>query len=85
MRGTSTRLLRSVSLNVKPGEVHGLVGESGAGKSMIARAIFAILPRAVQIREGRVRLEGQDLLGMSDTSRRQGCGADRPRSFRRIR
>jgi peptide/nickel transport system ATP-binding protein len=34
------RLLRRVSLAVKPGEVHALVGESGAGKSMIARAAF---------------------------------------------
>jgi peptide/nickel transport system ATP-binding protein len=73
LRGTPTRLLRSVSLSVKPGEVHGLVGESGAGKSMIARAIFAILPRAVDIREGHVRLEGKELLGMGDTVRRRAA------------
>jgi peptide/nickel transport system ATP-binding protein len=73
LRGTPTRLLRSVSLTVKSGEVHGLVGESGAGKSMIARAIFAILPRAVDIREGHVRLEGKDLLGMGDTARRRAA------------
>jgi peptide/nickel transport system ATP-binding protein len=73
LRGTPTRLLRSVSLAVKPGEVHGLVGESGAGKSMIARAIFAILPRAVDIREGHVRLDGKELLGMGDTARRHAA------------
>ena len=73
LRGSSTRLLRSVSLSVKPGEVHGLVGESGAGKSMIARSIFAILPRAIEIRDGEVRLEGKDLLGMGDTKRRRAA------------
>lgn len=73
LRGTPARLLRSVSLTVKPGEVHGLVGESGAGKSMIARSIFAILPRAIEIREGQVRLEGKDLLGMGDTARRRAA------------
>ena len=43
------RLLRGVSLAVEPGEVRGLVGESGAGKTMIGKAIFDILPRAVAV------------------------------------
>jgi peptide/nickel transport system ATP-binding protein len=73
LRGAPARLLRSVTLAVKPGEVHGLVGESGAGKSMIARSIFAILPRAIEIREGQVRLEGKDLLGMGDMARRRAA------------
>ena len=68
-------MLRSVSLTVKPGEVHALVGESGAGKSMIARAVFGILPRAVEIVEGQVTLDGQDLLGMP----RNGAAALRRR------
>jgi peptide/nickel transport system ATP-binding protein len=73
LRGTPARLLRSVSLSVKPGEVHGLVGESGAGKSMIARAVFAILPKAIEIREGHVRLGGKELLGMGDMARRRAA------------
>ena len=43
--------------------MHGLVGESGAGKSMIGRAVFGILPRAVEVVEGAVRLGGEDLFG----------------------
>ena len=34
------RVLRSVSLSVKPGEVRALVGESGAGKTMIGKAVL---------------------------------------------
>ncbi|MGE0007137.1 MAG: ABC transporter ATP-binding protein [Parvibaculaceae bacterium] len=68
------RLLRSASLAVRPGEVHALVGESGAGKSMIARAVFGILPRAVEILEGRVTLEGQDLARLSESARRLFIG-----------
>lgn len=69
-----TRLLRSVSLAVDAGEVHALVGESGAGKSMIARAIFGILPRAVRADEGSVRLDGRDILGLSEQERHAVAG-----------
>ncbi len=65
------RLLRSVSLHVKPGEVRGLVGESGAGKSMIGKTIFDILPRAVEIVEGSVTLGGENLLKLPDSARRK--------------
>jgi peptide/nickel transport system ATP-binding protein len=64
------RLLRSVSLSVRQGEAHGLVGESGAGKSMIGKAIFGILPRAVDVAEGAVRLDGQDLFALPEKARR---------------
>ncbi|MCT8972754.1 ABC transporter ATP-binding protein [Microbaculum marinisediminis] len=67
----SQRLLRSVGLHVKPGEVRGLVGESGAGKSMIGKTIFDILPRAVEIVEGKVTLGGEDLLALPESARRR--------------
>jgi len=68
-------LLRRVSLEVAAGEVMGLVGESGAGKSMIGKAVLGILPRAAQITEGRIWLDGEDLLALSATARRQRIGA----------
>jgi peptide/nickel transport system ATP-binding protein len=68
------RLLRSVSLTVHPGEVHALVGESGAGKSMIARAVFGILPRVVDIVEGQVTLADQDLARLPEGARRLYIG-----------
>jgi peptide/nickel transport system ATP-binding protein len=64
------RVLRSINFSIAGGEVHGLVGESGAGKSMIGRAIFSILPSAVNIIEGQIVLDGRDLLTMSGHDRR---------------
>lgn len=64
------RVLRSVNLSIAGGEVHGLVGESGAGKSMIGRAIFGILPSAASIIEGKIILDGRDVLAMSGHERR---------------
>ena len=65
------RLLRRVDLDVRPGEVRGLVGESGAGKTMIGKAIFGILPRAVAAVEGAVSIGGADVLAMSESKARR--------------
>ncbi len=72
--GTSVRLLRNVSLTVKSGEVHGLVGESGAGKSMIGKAVLGILPRAIEIASGRIELDGGDLLSLPPAKHRHLIG-----------
>lgn len=55
-------LVRDVSLQVAAGHVHGLVGESGAGKTMIAKAVLGILPDAVRISGGSIGFQGTDLL-----------------------
>jgi peptide/nickel transport system ATP-binding protein len=69
------RVLRSVSLTVEPGEVSALVGESGAGKSMIGKAVLGVLPPSVKIVEGSIRLEGADLGALSPKERRRVIGA----------
>lgn len=64
-------VLQDVSLAVEPGEVHGLVGMSGAGKSMIGRAVLGMLPAAVRITGGSIRLAGQELTRLSEPAHRR--------------
>ncbi len=66
-----TRLLRGVDLTVQPGEVHALVGESGAGKSMIGKAVLGVLPPSVQTLSGHIVLQGSKLDALSASARRQ--------------
>lgn len=63
-RDAGALVLRDVSLTLEKGEVRGLVGESGAGKSTIAKALLGILPFTVKITGGFIRFEGRDLLSM---------------------
>jgi peptide/nickel transport system ATP-binding protein len=67
-------MLRGVSLAIPPGSVHGLVGESGAGKSMIARAIFGLLPGRARITRGQILFEERDLATQSTAARRELLG-----------
>jgi len=64
------RLLRNVSLQLEPGEVRALVGESGAGKSMIGKAVLGILPHRIKRTEGEILLEGAHLNVMTPATRR---------------
>jgi len=63
-------VLRGISLEVEPGEVRGLVGESGAGKSMLGRAVLGLLPANATILSGHITFEGRDLLAMREVERR---------------
>jgi peptide/nickel transport system ATP-binding protein len=62
-RGDETRrVVNDVDLNVAEHEIVGIVGESGAGKSMMARALVKLLPLAARIPAGQVEFDGRDLL-----------------------
>lgn len=69
-------VLRDVSLAIGEGEVHGLVGMSGAGKSMVARAVLGILPAAVRLTAGAIRFQGRDLVGLDERGYRRLLGRD---------
>ena len=51
-------LLNGVNLTISEGEIVGLVGESGCGKTMTARAIMRLLPASARITRGKVILNG---------------------------
>jgi ABC-type dipeptide/oligopeptide/nickel transport system ATPase component len=58
-------VLRGVKLEIKRGEVMGLVGQSGSGKSTLAMAILGLLDKRAQA-EGSIRFRGADLLQLSE-------------------
>ncbi|NOK60052.1 MAG: ABC transporter ATP-binding protein [Chloroflexi bacterium AL-W] len=58
------RAVEDVSFNIAPGEVFGLAGESGSGKSTIAHAIMRLLRPPAIITGGHVWFKGEDVLDM---------------------
>ena len=71
-RGGALPVVRGLSFDVHPGEALALIGESGAGKSMAARAVLGTAPHGATV-TGSVRLRERELLGA------------RPRDLRAVR
>src|SRR5947207_13924447 len=71
---SGARILSGVRFTIEPGEVLGVVGESGCGKSMLALSIMGLLPRAIHLTGGRILLDGDDLTtgGTAAWRRRRG-------------
>lgn len=55
------QVLRDVTLELRPGEILGLVGESGCGKSMLCRSIMKLLPQNARITSGSITVNGVDI------------------------
>ena len=72
-RGT-TYAVRNVSITLKPGEVLGVVGESGAGKSTVGNAVINLLEPPGKITNGKVLFQGENIGGLNDTEMRDVRG-----------
>ncbi|MFW6364339.1 MAG: ATP-binding cassette domain-containing protein, partial [Spirochaeta sp.] len=71
------RAVDSVSFDIRPGEVVGLVGESGCGKTAVSLSILGLLPTPpASIDGGEIIFESQDLLQMSSNQIRRIRGND---------
>jgi len=60
------QVLKGIDLTVQPGEIVGLVGESGAGKTTLARSILGLPPAPGRISGGEVVFEGRQILKLSE-------------------
>lgn len=67
------QILHDVSLSVSPGEVVGLIGESGSGKTMAALAVLGLLPNGVGATDGVVTVDGTTYA--PEVTRRAGLAA----------
>ena len=65
-----TPVVSEVSLKVWPGEIVGVIGESGSGKTLTSLAALRLLPRQARIAAGRIRLGETDILSRSEAQMR---------------
>ncbi|MDR0451603.1 MAG: ABC transporter ATP-binding protein [Treponema sp.] len=63
--------VNGINLSIGRAEIHGLVGESGCGKSISARAIMGLLDRKRSRVKGGVLFDGKNLLGLSERELRE--------------
>ena len=69
-------VLSDLNFTLEPGKILGLVGESGAGKSMIGRTISQFLPSGFAVTKGTLEFAGEDLATMAAERRRNLLGRD---------
>jgi ABC-type glutathione transport system ATPase component len=73
---TELQAVDAVSFDIAPGEVLGVMGESGCGKTSIALAMLGLLSNARTHRSGSILFRGQDLVAMEERSLQRIRGAE---------
>jgi peptide/nickel transport system ATP-binding protein len=68
--------VKNVTYDIKPGEIRGVVGESGAGKSMTGNAVIGLLDNPARISEGEIWLNGKRIDALSAEEKRRIRGSE---------
>jgi nickel transport system ATP-binding protein len=69
-------LVQDINFELKPGEILGLIGESGCGKTVTSMSILQLLNRKETTIEGSIMLKGQELNGLAEKEMRKIRGKD---------
>jgi len=69
------RAVNGVSLDIKRGEIFGLVGETGCGKTVTGLSLLRLVPPPGEIVDGRITFDGQDTLSLSEQEMQDIRGA----------
>ena len=70
-RRTAVVAIERMSLSIEPGEILGIVGESGAGKSTVGNAVLGLLEPPGRVTGGRMRLHGRDIDALDEAERKR--------------
>lgn len=84
-RAGTVQVLDDLSFDIGAGEIVGIIGESGSGKSVTACSVMGILDPAARIRSGRILFEGRDVLQMDRRARDTWRGAEASMIFQNPR
>jgi oligopeptide/dipeptide ABC transporter ATP-binding protein len=66
--GAPVAAVRGVDLELAPGEIVGLVGESGCGKTTVLMSLLGLLPAGARVAGGSIRLAGRELVGLDEAA-----------------
>jgi oligopeptide/dipeptide ABC transporter ATP-binding protein len=69
--GRRVRAVEDASFAIEEGQFFGLVGESGCGKSTVAKTLLRLLPATARITSGAIRLKGRDLVPLPEAEMRR--------------
>jgi oligopeptide/dipeptide ABC transporter ATP-binding protein len=74
-RGRTVHAVNGLSYALDPGRTLAIIGESGSGKSVAARALMGLLPRSARV-SGSARFAGTELIGLPERDARRHRGAN---------